>query len=138
MNRVLSGLVGAVMAISLGNAALAQESTPSGTLTFSGGSVAVGVGYSWGGGTLSYQGNGLSAVDVGASTVDGSGVVYKLQNVRDFPGTYYAAGVRATLVGRGYMAVLENQHGVVIHFYSRTAGLKLTAAGQAVTVGLTE
>ena len=145
MNRVLGGLVGAVMAISVGHLALAQESAPSGTLSFTGGSVAAGVGYSWGGGTLSYQGkqyhftaNGLSVVDIGASTIDGSGSVYNLHNVNDFAGTYYAAGVGATLVGGGSMAVLENQHGVVIHFFSRTAGLKLTAAGAAVTIGLSQ
>ena len=80
MNRVLGGFVGAVMAISVGTAALAQESSPSATLSFTGGSLAAGVGHSWGGGTLSFQGkqyrftvNGLSVVDVGASTIDGTG-----------------------------------------------------------------
>ena len=145
MNRVLGGFVGAVMAISVGTAALAQKSSPSATLSFTGGSLAAGVGYSWGGGTLSFQGkqyrftvNGLSVVDVGVSTIDGTGAVYNLRNVNDFAGTYYAAGAGATLVGGGSMTVLENQHGMVIHFFSRTAGLKLTAAGAVVTIGLSQ
>ena len=45
-----------------------------GTVTFTGGAVAIGVGFQWGSGTLTYQGrqysfrlDGLSVVDVGVS-----------------------------------------------------------------------
>ena len=62
-----------------------------GTITFTGGAVALGVGFQWGSGTLTYQGreypfrmNGLSVVDVGATRITGRGTVHNLRNVADF------------------------------------------------------
>jgi hypothetical protein len=56
------------------------EHTPDATLKLSAGSVAVGIGYSWGGGTLTYKGksydvevNGLSVGDVGITKAEASG-----------------------------------------------------------------
>ena len=145
MYRFRGGLIAVLVTLAAAHAAPAQESGSDATITFSGGSVAAGVGYSWGGGVLNFTGkeypftvDGLSVVDVGVSQIDGSGDVYDLQNVSDFPGTYVAAGAGAALAGGGFMAVLENEHGVIIHFYSRSQGLKLTAAGQAVVVRLKE
>src|SRR5262249_25243360 len=50
-----------------------------GTITFSGGAVAIGVGFQWGSGTLTYRGrqypfqmDGLSVVDIGVSRVTGT------------------------------------------------------------------
>src|SRR5262249_50030746 len=43
--------------VALGSSiARAQEDTPDGTVRLSAGSVAAGIGFSWGGGTLTYQG----------------------------------------------------------------------------------
>jgi len=54
--------------------ALAQEKQPDATLRLTTGSVALGIGYTWGNGVLTYQGkehpftiDGLSVVDVGIS-----------------------------------------------------------------------
>ena len=62
-----------------------------GTITFTGGAVAIGIGFQWGGGTLTYQGrqypfslNGLSVVDVGVTRITGSGSVRNLRNVADY------------------------------------------------------
>ena len=70
---------------------------PAGTVTLTGGLVAVGVGYKWGRGTLSYQGNtldfcirGLSIGEVGAASMDARGNVYNLQSAGDFSGKYFA------------------------------------------------
>ena len=76
----------------------AQEA-PSATIAFSGGSVAAGVGYTWGNGTLLFKGkpypftvSGLSVVDIGIDRIDGAGTVYNLKNPADAAGTYFAAG----------------------------------------------
>ncbi len=145
MYRLRGGLIAVLVTLAAAHAAPAQEPGSDASITFSGGSVAAGVGYSWGGGVLNFKDkqypfavDGLSVVDVGVSQIDGSGDVYDLVNVSDFPGTYVAAGAGAALAGGGFMAVLENEHGVVIHFYSRAQGLKLTAAGQAVVVRVKE
>jgi len=68
---IASALVGSVLVLLAGLAA-AQAKKPDATLTLSEGSVAVGIGFSWGKGTLSYQGktypfkvDGLSVGEVG-------------------------------------------------------------------------
>ena len=68
---IASVLVGSVLVLLAGLAA-AQAKKPDATLTLSEGSVAVGIGFSWGKGTLSYQGktypfkvDGLSVGEVG-------------------------------------------------------------------------
>ena len=55
------------------------EDQPDATIKLHGGSVAVGIGYSWGGGTLTYKGKtyevevkGLSVGDVGATDIQAS------------------------------------------------------------------
>jgi hypothetical protein len=95
----------------------AQEA-PSATIAFSGGSIAAGVGYTWGSGTLLFKGkpyhftvSGLSVVDIGVDRIDGAGTVYNLKNPADAAGTYFAAGAGATIAGGGSVAVLENQNG---------------------------
>jgi hypothetical protein len=124
--------------------ALADEAPPDATIEFSGGSVAVGIGVSWGRGTLHYQGkdypfrlNGLSIVDIGAQGIQGTGEIYHLAKVEDFNGTYGAATAGATLVSYGgAAAAMENSNGVVIHFHSDTEGLELTAAVGGVSIQL--
>jgi hypothetical protein len=131
-----------VMAVS-SPLALAQKQTADATIDFSGGAVAAGIGYSWGGGVLHFQGKdypfsvgGLSVVDVGAASVTGSGEVFNLNNVADFSGNYIAAGAGATIAGGGSVAVLENQKGVVIHFHSTTQGLRLHLSGSGISIKL--
>src|SRR3974390_1267937 len=79
-----------------------------GTISFTGGAVAIGIGFQWGGGTLTFQGrqypfrlSGLSVVDIGVTRVTGSGTVRNLQNVADFSGNYVAVSAAATLAGGG-------------------------------------
>jgi len=115
------------------------EDKPDATIKLSGGSVAVGIGYSWGGGTLTYKGKtyevevkGLSVGDVGASQVEASGNVYHLAKLSDFDGNYTAAGVGATVAGGASAAAMKNQNGVVINLVSTTQGLKFTFAAAGV------
>jgi hypothetical protein len=147
MNRTIKGfVVGSLMAaIAIGQTALADERGADATITFSGGSIAAGVGYTWGNGVLHYNGQnypftvgGLSVVDVGASQIEGSGEVYNLRDLKSFSGNYVAAGVGATLAGGGSVAALENQNGVIVHFHSATQGLKLNLSANGISVSLTQ
>src|SRR5258707_6563423 len=68
MRRFLIGLVASLLALL---PAMAAEQGPDGTIELSGGSVAVGIGYTWGSGKLVYQGKqyqlkveGISIADV--------------------------------------------------------------------------
>lgn len=135
-------MVAALLVITAGTPqAFAQKQTADATIDFSGGAVAVGIGYSWGSGVLHYMGkdypftvDGLSVVDVGATSVTGSGEVFNLNNVADFAGNYAAAGAGATIAGGGSVAALENQKEVVIHFHSTSQGLRLHVSGAGISI----
>jgi hypothetical protein len=121
----------------------AQDDNQVGKISFSGGSVAAGIGFTWGSGTLTFQGksypfsvNGLSVVDVGIASIQGEGTVYNLKNPSDFAGNYVAAGAGATIAGGGTVAALQNQNGVVIHFHSTTTGLKLNLSASGISIAL--
>jgi hypothetical protein len=118
-----------------------DASMPSGTVSFSSNAVALGVGYSWGNGVLNFQGvdypfsvSGLSIADVGVTTASGAGSVYNLAAVEDFPGTYTAASVGATVAGGANITQMQNDRGVVIRFDERTMGLGLQLAAEGVTI----
>lgn len=122
--------------------ASAQEA-PNATIELSGGSVAAGIGYSWGSGTLDYQGkkyslkvSGLSIVNVGASQYTASGVVYHLKQASDINGTYAAGEAGATVAGGGSMFTMKNDRGVVINMTSTRAGLQFTLAPTGLKIEL--
>jgi hypothetical protein len=119
----------------------AEEQKPDATLKLSGGSVAAGIGYSWGGGTLTYQGkdypvsvSGLSVGDVGVTSLDASGSVYNLKSLADFDGNYTAAGAGATLAGGGSAVAMRNQNGVTVNLVSTTQGVKFTLGAGGVSM----
>jgi hypothetical protein len=119
------------------------ENVPDAKITFSGGSIAAGIGYTWGSGTLLFKEKsyaftveGLSVIDIGIAKIDGTGDVYNLKEVKDFPGTYVAAGVGATIAGGGTIAAMENEKGVIIHFRSTTAGLRLNVSASGIVIRL--
>lgn len=125
------------------NKARAQEETPDGTVKISSGSVAAGVGFTWGGGVLTYQGkehsfdvSGLSVADVGISKAEATGVVYNLKNLADFNGNYTGVSAGATVAGGGGATVLKNQNGVTLKLTGTTQGLKFKLAVDGVKLTL--
>jgi hypothetical protein len=123
---------------------LAADDTPDATIDFSGGSAAVGVGVSWGHGTLHYQGkdypfrmNGLRIVDVGAQSIQGTGEVYHLGSLQAFNGTYGAADASAAFADNGAGAsALRNGSGVEILMRSDIQGLDLNGSLGGVQIRL--
>ena len=131
----------AVVAL-VGGTALAQEK-PDATLVFTESSVAAGIGYSWGGGTLTYQGkaypfkiDGLSVGAVGASSVTATGDVYNLKTLDDFNGNYVAATAQATVGGGAGATAMQNQKSVVLKIVSTTQGLDFKFAADGVKITL--
>src|SRR5258708_5808009 len=107
MRRLMIGVVavGGLFAILAGLAG-AQPKKPDATLTLSEGSVAAGVGYSWGKGQLSYKGktypikvDGLSVGEVGITRATARGSVFNLRKLEDFSGTYVSGAAEATVGG---------------------------------------
>jgi hypothetical protein len=118
MRRFFIGLVASLLALF---PAMAADQAPDGTIELSGGSVAVGIGYSWGSGKLVFQGkqytlkvSGLSIADVGVSDYTAAGSVYNLKKPEDIEGTYAAATAGATVGGGVSGAAMRNQNGVLV------------------------
>lgn len=121
--------------------ALAQK--PDAVIELSGGAVAAGIGYSWGSGTLVFQGkryplkvSGLSLASVGVDEYTETGSVTGLKTAQDINGVYTAAAAGATLAGGGDVSVMENQNGVTIHMTATTVGLNLTLAAEGMRISL--
>ena len=144
MRRVVVGLaaVGSLVSLLVG-LALAQAKKPDATLTLSEGTVAVGIGFSWGKGSLAFQGKtypvkveGLSVGEVGVTRATALGSVYNLTKLADFDGNYVAGGAGATIGGGAGITAMKNQNGVVIELKSTTQGasLKLAAEGLKLSV----
>lgn len=140
--RMLAGLA-SIALLATGMAIAQTPATDSGTIEFKGGAVAVGVGFSWGGGTLHYGGktypikvSGLSALDVGASKYSASGTVSHLKKLKDIEGTYVAGEVGATVAGGASVSSMKNDKGVVITFNTTRAGLQFTLAPKGASIKL--
>jgi len=116
---------------------------PSGTIRLSARAAAVGVGYTWGSGTLHFRGHnypfrveGIDVADVGFARISGRGRVYHLNNVQDFTGTYVGLTGEAT-VGRGLGGqILQNGNGVQIRVDQVTRGARLTGAADGIKLTL--
>jgi len=132
----------AVAALMAGTAP--AQDKPDATLVLSGGSVAAGIGWSWGSGTLTYQGKqypisveGLSAGGtVGGASYTASGDVFNLKSLDDFDGNYTAATAGITVGGGAAGTAMQNQKGVVIKVATTTAGITINLATAGVKLAL--
>ena len=122
-------------------AVAADKKTPDATVKLSEGSVAAGIGWSWGHGTLTYQGKtykfkieGLTVGELGMTKAEATGNVYDLKKLEDFDGIYGAASAGiAVQEGKGATAVI-NPKGVQIVLTSITKGATLKIAAEGLKV----
>ncbi|HEV7384037.1 MAG TPA: hypothetical protein VGN89_04100 [Phenylobacterium sp.] len=131
----------AAAAVLLAAPALAQP--PDATIDLTGRSVAVGVGYTWGGGTLHYRGmdypltvKGVSVIDIGVSKFTARGDVFHLNKPTDINGIYHALEAGAAVAGGGGVGTLENDKGVRIKLTTSAAGLQFKFAPEGVSIKL--
>jgi len=145
MKHVWTKIVAAAMLFLAFDAsvAMAQDKAPDATVTFSGSSAAVGVGVTWGQGTLRFRGKdypfrlrGVDVADIGGSTINATGNVYNLARVVDFAGNYASVSAGAALTAGGAETAMRNDRGVVIRLHSTTEGAQLKAAVEGVTIEL--
>lgn len=145
MKRVATVVLVMVMAMVVGLSGMvyAQEKKPDATLTLTEGQVAVGIGWSWGKGVLTYQGKeypfkvkGLSVADVGVTKATSSGKVFRLEKLENFNGTYSGGSAEGTIGGGKGVTRIQNQNGVILELISTTQGVNLKLAGEGVTFTL--
>jgi len=122
---------------------MAAEPPPSGTVKMTSKAVAIGVGVSWGDGTLSYGGKtyafsieGLSVADLGVSDITTSGEVFNLKSVADFSGNYVAGEAGIAIAGGPTDTIMKNENGVVLRLHGTQKGARLTLAAQGVKLKL--
>ena len=138
---VLGGMTGFAQA-----ATRHHESRPDATLRLSTGGFALGIGVSWGSGTLTYRGKdypvkvkGLSVGRVGATSSSAYGEVFNLKHLQDFNGHYTVsgAGTRGVTLGAGKTGtILSNQAGVIVRVSSTQQGVAVNATGGGVDLQL--
>ena len=153
MQKLILSLVAtlcASTALAAGDAAstpppIADGAIPSAYVWLSGGSVAVGIGYTWAHGTLYYSKDqkqykfklsGISVVDVGATGLNAEGEVYNLTSPADLNGNFTAVTAGLTIVEGGSVAWLRNEKGVVVKLHSQTGGLRFNLSGNGVHITL--
>lgn len=119
--------------------------TPVGHVTLTAQSADVGVGYTWGSGTLTYghhtyhfKVSGANIAAVGYSSIKAEGTVYNLKRLHDFDGAYGAFSGEATLDRGLGGAVLSNSNAVRIKIDSTTQGARLAAGAQGLTFTLSQ
>jgi hypothetical protein len=143
MRRILMSVMAIASLLLIVYLISAVEAQPDATLTLHTVSMADGVGYGWGEGVLTFQGQAypfrieeLSVGDIGISRAEATGTVYHLTKLEDFSGDYAAASASAAIAEGSGIATMRNRHGVVIDLAGIDEGLKLKFAveGAKITV----
>ncbi|MFT5181491.1 MAG: hypothetical protein ACI8S3_001375 [Alphaproteobacteria bacterium] len=136
-------LIAAVLTVLVvGAPAAAQDKTPSGTIEIEQVQVALFWSVNLGGGTLKHKGKthdftigGLGYGGIGASTINATGEVFNLTEVKQIEGVYgqarygYAAGTDSS--GEIWM---QNPNGVVIKLDAKRTGLALSLGADGVAI----
>lgn len=110
------------------------------TITFTGRSAGLGVGFVWGAGTLEYRGQQypvrLDGIGVGAgvASMTARGAVYHLKQVDDLNGQFSGLGAGAEL-GRGKNRLrMRNAKGVVVDLVAEGSGIQFGMGPRGVTL----
>ncbi|MGJ0485773.1 MAG: hypothetical protein ACR65R_14770 [Methylomicrobium sp.] len=143
MRKLFYTLAVIMSIVMFSSASLAKPTKISGTINLNVGSVAAGIGWSWGGGVMTFEGaehnfeiSGLSLADVGISKFTAAGIVYNLHDLKDFEGVYHGVKGGVTIAGGKGAIALKNEHGVVLELNGSGQGLKFALGTQGVTIKL--
>jgi hypothetical protein len=105
--------------------------------------IALGVGYEWARGTLTYQGqsipfwvHGFSLMDIGAAKISGVGEVFNLKTLASFEGDYAGSTFGSAVAHGESMALLKNSNGVIIRARSGVSGVRLNFSGNTMRIRL--
>jgi hypothetical protein len=117
---------------------------PDATITISGGVIALGIGYEWASGTLTYHGRnfpfrvrGISIMDIGAGKVAGTGEVFNLKDLAEFDGNYIGSTFGSAVSHGASLALIKNESGVTIRARSTVSGVRFNFSGNGVRIRLT-
>jgi len=107
-----------------------QPLRPAGTITFKITSVGLGLGASWGRGTLHFRGRnypirveGLDLAKVGVAELEATGRVFNINKPEEIYGTYNQVSAGVAVVGGIQGIALRNSRGVIIDLTATQRGL---------------
>jgi len=133
-HRIFLSLVMAGLLLVVVCAAKADEKVPYpvGEIAIDAKQVAAGVGYSWGEGTMKFEGKqykfavkGLNVAAVGFAQISAVGNVYNLKTAADLAGKYVAVSAGMSLAKGVAGLTMRNDKGVVINLQSVQQGVQL-------------
>ena len=131
--------------LSLAQPAPASAAVSDGRIELSGGKVAAGVGYTWGSGTLFFEGkryplnvSGVSLGSAGVNEYTATGTITGMSRPQDINGIFSAVGTGLTLGGGASVAAMTNDKGVTIQLDSTTEGLSATVALKGMQISLAQ
>lgn len=117
------------------------KGNPTGAVNIKVTQAAMGLGVSWGDGTLHFKGKdykfkvkGLNMIGLGVTSINAQGDVYNLQKLDDFPGTYYGVQAGATVIKGSAGLVLKNSSGVVLNLKSEQTGAALQLGNEGLSI----
>jgi hypothetical protein len=121
-----------------------QVKTPDATISYSGTTVAVGVGITFGNGKVNYRDQiipislkGINVLNAGVSKLEGSGEVYNLKRLSDLAGVYRAGQAGITVGNDGHSKLsLINAKGVSIQIYTKDKGANFALAPGGVKISI--
>jgi len=138
--RLLRMLWVGVLLVGCG-ASLAQDRLPDARLELSSTSYGFIVSFTQGQGKLMlgekhypFAVSGLRGVTLGFTHISAIGQVYRLRDVADFPGRYYAVEGALTVGQGGGSALLRNEKGVTLYLQNTQRGAELTLGGGGVDI----
>ena len=121
----------------------APTGPPSATLTFNGARASYYGSAAGGSGTINFHGTrrkfsiaSVGAGGTGVQSVEGTGKVYHLNSLANFPGTYTGARSGLTLLNGTMHAKLTNKNGTVIYVVGKTTGLASSTGADTITITL--
>ena len=124
-------------------AVVAQSDPPAAKVSLETTSIAAGIGFSWGDGTLRFNGkdygftiDGVTLMDIGVSKASAAGDVYNLADLTKFEGQYVAAEASFALGGGVGGLALRNSNGVVMHLNSVSQGARLQLGSSGMSIKL--
>jgi hypothetical protein len=117
------------------------EAKPDAKVTMEAKRLTVGLGFTWGDGTLRFKGNkykfkisGLNLVGLGFTTVKAKGDVYNLKDLDDFPGKYFGVEAGGTLFTGTAGLLMKNTKGVVINLKAEQKGAELKVGNEGLSI----
>jgi hypothetical protein len=120
-----------------------QEPYVIGQITLEATQISAGLGYTWGGGTLTFEGKqypftvkGLNIVAVGISTIKATGDVYNMKTAADLAGNYAVATAGAALIKGPAGLVMRNEKGVVINLKASQTGVQFSLGAEGLIISM--